>query len=172
MVSVALWYVSIHWASIPLVKLMVVSTSHAVLCPWGAGWVGGWELLQLRTADKPAGLHKVQVWTPHQITPPQARAQNYLPCSKISRRTEPENINQNVINHLFLQIIFRTSVTTVISFSMSSVIQQSQAFRIITSFGQSDSTVSTVFIVSPVVYDTKFYTVHALQTSLFDCEIT
>ena len=39
--GVARWYVSIHWASIPLVKLMVVSTSHAVLCPWGAGWVGG-----------------------------------------------------------------------------------------------------------------------------------
>ena len=57
--SVALWYVAIHSASIPLVKLMVVSPSQAVLCQMGGG--GRRELLQLRTADKPAGLHKVQV---------------------------------------------------------------------------------------------------------------
>ena len=60
--SVVRWSVSIHWASVPLVKLMVVSTSRAVLCPRGWGWgSGGRALPQLRTAEKPAGLHKVQV---------------------------------------------------------------------------------------------------------------
>ena len=58
--SVVRWSVSIHWASIPLVKLMVVRTSRAVLCPRGWG-SGGRALPQLGTAEKPAGRHKVQV---------------------------------------------------------------------------------------------------------------
>ena len=49
--------------TIPLVKLMVVSTSDALLCPWvgGGGGGGGGGDCSAQEADKPAGLHKVQM---------------------------------------------------------------------------------------------------------------
>ena len=85
--GVARWYVSIHWASIPLVKLMVVSTSltlcsaHGERGGWGVG--GGENCFSSGQLTNPLVFTKFRCEHPLQITPPQGRAQNYLPCSKI-----------------------------------------------------------------------------------------
>ena len=58
--NVAVWYSSVQWASVLLVQLVVVSTSHAVLRPGRDCFSSG----QL-TNPPSVGycLHKVQVWT-------------------------------------------------------------------------------------------------------------
>ena len=99
--SVSQWYASIHWASIPLVKLMVVSTS----LPMEGGGVGRWA--GIASAQDSWSLQRHTHTHTHTQSPllrPEPRIIS-LVAKFQNERNQTLSLKNNVISHVFLQII-------------------------------------------------------------------